>query len=153
MAELVVHALNALGLRRRRLEPLGLRELDHIARRALVPPQAEAEFIRRYSSTQADPRSFRTAHYVQELVAMFRPVSAPASTRMPVLVLLSTGGTFADPQETQRLVDCFPRGHTVKIDCHHWPLTERTAEVRQAIEAWCAVLDRVASAGGWPPVD
>ena len=78
---------------------------------------------------------------------MFRPVPAPASIRMPVLVLLSTGGTFADPQETHRLVG-FPRGHTVKIDCHHWPLTERPAEVQQAIEAWCAVLDRVTSPGG-----
>ena len=153
LAALVVHALNALGLRRRRLEPLDLRELDRMARRALVSPQAEAEFIRRYSSTRADLRSLRTAHYVQELVEMFRPVPVPASIRMPVLVLLSTGGTFADPQETQRLVDCFPRGHTVKIDCHHWPLTERPAEVRQAIEAWSAVLDQVASAGGWPPVD
>ena len=100
LAALVVRALNALGLRRRRLEPLDLCELDHMARRALVSPQAEAEFIRRYSSTRADLRSFRTAHYVQELVEMFRPVPAPASIRMPVLVLLSTRGTFADPQET-----------------------------------------------------
>jgi hypothetical protein len=33
-----------------------------------------------------------------------------------------------------------PRATVRQIDCHHWPLTERPIEVRQAIETWCAGL-------------
>jgi len=140
LAALCVRALNTLGLRRSRLRRLDLRELDRQAREALATPQAQAAFIRQYSSTLADLRSFHTAHYLQELVEMFRPVPAPESIGMPVLVLLSSGGTFADPARTQGLVDRFPRGQTVTIDCQHWPLTERPIEVRQAIENWGAAF-------------
>lgn len=147
-----VRALNTLGFRRRRLAPLDLRELDRLARQALGSAQSEAEFIRRYSSTRADLRSFRTAHYLQELVEMFRPLTAPELIQMPVLVLLSSGGTFAEPQATQRLVDLFPQVHTARIDCHHWPLTERPVEVRQAIETWCATLDLALARADTGPV-
>jgi len=133
-------ALNALGVRRRQLEALDLRALDGLARESLGSPQAEAEFIRRYSSTRADLRSFRTAHYLQELIEMFRPVAAPESIAAPTLVLLSTGATFADLAAMQAIAARFPRGETRTIDCHHWPLTERPDEVRQAIETWCVDL-------------
>lgn len=146
-AALVVRVLNALGLRRRRLQPLDLRELDRMARLALATPGAEAAFIRRYSSARADLRSFRTAHYLQELAEMFRPLPAPASIGVPVLVLLSAAGTFADPQRTRLLADAFPRGRTVTIAGHHWPLTERPAEVRRAVEDWCAALEEAREHG------
>jgi len=135
----VVRAVNALGLRRRSIARLDLRALDEIARRALGSKEAEAEFIRRYSSMRADLRSFRTAHYLQELVEMFRPVALEAITA-PALVLLSTGGTFADPDAMKRCLQRLPRAEVWRIDCHHWPLTEKPVEVRRAIEGWCARL-------------
>jgi pimeloyl-ACP methyl ester carboxylesterase len=134
----VVRGLNALGLRRRRIPPLDLRALDELARASLGSPEAEAEFIRRYSSTRADLRTFRTAHYLQELVEMFRPVAAPESISAPTLVLLSTGATFADLGAMQSIAARFPRGEVRTIECHHWPLTERPDEVRGIIETWCA---------------
>jgi pimeloyl-ACP methyl ester carboxylesterase len=137
-AAAVVRGLNALGLRRQRIPPLDLRALDELARASLGSPQAEAEFIRRYSSTRADLRTFRTAHYLQELVEMFRPLAAPESIAMPTLVLLSTGATFAELPAMRSIASRFPRGEVRTIDCHHWPLTERPDEVRRAIETWCA---------------
>ena len=141
LAVLAVRALNALGLRRRTLERLDLRALDELARASLGSPQAEAEFIRRYSSTRADLRSFRTAHYVQELIEMFRSVAAPESIAAPTLVLLSTGATFAELAQMQAIAGRFPCGEVRTIDCHHWPLTERPDEVRQIIEDWSAGVD------------
>jgi pimeloyl-ACP methyl ester carboxylesterase len=137
-AAAVVRGLNALGLRRRSIPPLDLRALDRLARESLGSPEAEAEFIRRYSSTRADLRTFRSAHYLQELVEMFRPVAAPESISVPTLVLLSSGATFADLASMQRIAARFPRGEVRLIDCHHWPLTERPDEVRAAIEDWCS---------------
>jgi len=140
VAAAIVRALNALGLRRRSIPPLDLRALDALARQSLGSPQAEAEFVRRYSSTRADLRSFRSAHYLQELVEMFKPVARPESIGMPTLVLLSTGATFADAATMREIAGRFARGEVKSIDCHHWPLTERPDEVRSLIEAWCAPL-------------
>jgi esterase len=134
----LVRGLNALGLRRSRIPPLDLRALDELARASLGSPQAEAEFIRRYSSTRADLRTFRSAHYLQELVEMFRPVAAPESIAVPTLVLLSTGATFAALPQMQAIAARFPHGEVRTVDCHHWPLTERPDEVRAFIEAWLA---------------
>lgn len=136
----LVRAANALGLRRRALPPLDLEQMDREARIALRSPQTEAEFIRRYSSTWADLKTFRTAHYLQELVELFRPLPAPATYAMPVLVLLSTGATFAAAEDTRRIAAGFARGEIDSIDCHHWPLTERPVEVRERIERWIAAL-------------
>lgn len=141
VAATAVRMLNALGLRRRQLPRLDLRALDEVARRALGSKEAEAEFIRRYSSTCADLRTFRTAHYLQELAEMFRPVPLE-SIAAPALVLLSAGGTFADPDAMLRCLQRLPRAEIRRIDCHHWPLTERPVEVRRAIEEWCARLER-----------
>jgi esterase len=135
-----VRALNGLGLRRRRLPALDLHELDRMARASLGSAEAEAEFIGRYSSTRADLRTFRTAHYLQELVQMFRPVAEPRAIAAPTLVLLSTGATFAALDRMRRIAREFPRGEVLTIDCHHWPLTERPDEVRGLVEAWCARL-------------
>jgi pimeloyl-ACP methyl ester carboxylesterase len=138
VAAAIVRTLNALGLRRRSIPPLDLRALDELARQSLGSPDAEAEFIRRYSSTRADLRTFRTAHYLQELVEMFRAVAAPESIALPTLVLLSTGATFAALASMQEIAARFRRGEVKTIDCHHSPLTERPDEVRGVIEKWCA---------------
>jgi len=137
LAATIVRGLNAIGLRRRAIPALDLRALDEKARQALKSEQDTEAFVRQYSSTRADLRTFRTAHYLQELVEMFRPVPEPESISVPVLLLLSAGGTFAEPQESQTIAQRFPHSHIVAIDCQHWPLTERPDEVRQAIEAWC----------------
>jgi pimeloyl-ACP methyl ester carboxylesterase len=138
---LLVRGANAVGLHRRVVVPYDLKALDVLARKALGSKQAEAAFIRQYSSTRADLRHFRTANYLQDLVEMFRPLPALASLALPVLVLLSTGGTFAHPDETERVLAALPRRQSVRIECHHWPLTEKPGEVRAAIERWCASLE------------
>ncbi len=139
-AACAVRALNALGLRRRAIPRLDLRALDAQARAALRTPADTEAFVRRYSSMRADLRTFRTAHYLQELAEMSRPLPAPESIGAPVLLLLSAAGTFADPHASAAHARRFARGEVVPIDCQHWPLTERPDEVRLAIEAWCERL-------------
>jgi pimeloyl-ACP methyl ester carboxylesterase len=136
-AAALVRGLNALGLHRRTLAPLDLRALDRLAREALRSPQAEQAFIRQYSSTRADLRHVPLAVYLQDLAEMFRPTPRPRELDVPVLALLSSGATFADAAR-MRAELAGPRVQLQTIDCHHWPLTERPREVREAIERWCA---------------
>jgi pimeloyl-ACP methyl ester carboxylesterase len=141
MAASVVRAANALGLHRRTLPPLDLRALDRQARVALADPDpaAEAAFIAHYSSTRADLRHVPLAVYLQDMVEMFSPVPRPAGLSQPVLALLSSGATFADGSE-MRAALAGPRVRIETIHCHHWPFTERPAEVRRAVEDWVAAL-------------
>jgi pimeloyl-ACP methyl ester carboxylesterase len=138
-----------LGLHRRDVPPLDLTAMDREARRALAGgPDAEAAFIRHYSSARADLQGFRTAHYLQEMAEMARPAPDPATLAMPVLVLLSTGATFAQLEDSRAMAGRFPNGTLDTVDCHHWPLTERPDAVRARIEAWIGGLapaGRVAS--------
>jgi pimeloyl-ACP methyl ester carboxylesterase len=137
-AALVVRALNAVGLRRHAIGTPDLRALDIQAREALHgTPQATRDFIRRYSSMRADLRTFRTAHYLQEMVETFRPVPDPVTIPAPVLLLLSSGATFADMATTRAIAGRLPSVQMESIDCQHWPLTERPLEVRTLIERWC----------------
>ena len=73
---------------------------------------------------------------------MFRPVPPLASIAVPVLLLLSSGATFADPSATIERARALPQLRIETIDCQHWPLTERPLEVRGAIERWCEGLAR-----------
>ena len=137
LAARTVRGLNRLGLHRGTLPPLDLRAIDRLAREALADPDpaAEARFIARYSSARADLRHLPLAVYLQDLVEMFRPVPAPGGLGLPVLALLSSGATFAEAQAMREAL-AGPQVRIETIDCHHWPLTERPAEVRLAIEAW-----------------
>lgn len=143
-AAVVVRAANALGLHRGPLPPLDLRALDQLARQALADPDpgAQAAFVARYSSTRADLRHVPLAVYLQDLVEMFRPVPAPRTLATPVLALLSANATFADAA-AMRAALAGPLVQIETIHCHHWPLTERPAEVRQAVDAWVAAQEAV----------
>lgn len=141
LAAAAVRGLNALGLHRGALPPLDLRALDAAARRALAAsPEAERAFVAQYSSARADLRHVPLAVYLQDLVEMFRPAPRPRALDLPVLALLSSGATFAEAGE-MRAALAGPRVTLRTVHCQHWPLTERPAEVRQAIEDWVAQVD------------
>ncbi|MCX7891473.1 MAG: alpha/beta hydrolase [Burkholderiales bacterium] len=137
-AAALVRGANALGLARRHIPALDLAELDREARKALASARDTEAFVRRYSSPRADLRTFRTANYLAELAEMFRRAPPLETLRAPALLILSRGGTFADPALTQQVAAGFADAEIVMIDAEHWPLTERPVEVRQAIADWCA---------------
>ncbi len=132
-----VRGLNALGLHRHHLPTRDLRALDRLARAALRSKADEEAFVRHYSSARADLRHVPLAVYLQDLAEMFQSPPLPQTLGVPVLVLLSTAGTFADPRQTNALLRDSPNVQVHMIDCHHWPLTERPDEIRRTIEAWC----------------
>lgn len=134
----LIRALNLLGLRRRHIPSRDLRRLDELVRAQLLAAGRQEEFVARYTSAWEDLKYFPTAHYLQELIEVTRPVPPLAHLRLPVLALLSRGVTFTDPERMRQVLAALPNVELVDIDAYHWPLTERPAEVREAIEDWCA---------------
>jgi len=133
-----VRLLNALGLHRRQIPQRDLQRLDERVRAELLDSGDTAGFVRRYSSIAADLRYFPTAHFLQEGFEMLRPLADLDRVGAPVLVLLSRGLTYTDPDHTRHALGGLQQIEIVGIDAFHWPLTERPTEVREAIERWCA---------------
>ena len=138
VAAAAIRFANRLGIYRRRIEPLDLRELDRAARIALQSPENTEAFIKHYSSTRADLKHIHSAQYLQDIVEMVRPPPDFAQLLCPVRVLLSTGATFAGESATRRDFSALANVSFATIDCHHWPVTERPEAVRLAIETWVA---------------
>jgi pimeloyl-ACP methyl ester carboxylesterase len=135
-ASLKIRMLNALGLRRRGFPDRDLRELDRETRRLLLDEGRRDQMVKKYSSKRLLLRYMPTANYLQQAAEMLRPLPAFETVEAPVLVIMSTGSSFTDPTAVQRQIDRFPDAETVRIDAHHWPLTEKPDEVCEAIEDW-----------------
>lgn len=133
----VIRSLNALGLRRRRIDAeRDLRRLDQSTRAALRSGESHREIARRYSALGPILRHMPVSNYLQQLQATVAALPPLEEIEIPVLVLLSSGITFADPSVNRAQIERFPRASTVTIDANHWPLTERPDAVREAIDSW-----------------
>jgi pimeloyl-ACP methyl ester carboxylesterase len=131
-------AMRGLRLGLRQPRPLrDLQALDAATRTALAHRGAPGDIVRRYTSPLADLKYFPVAHYLQELAEIARPLPPPACIRLPVLALLSRGVTFTDPVRMRVWIGQFPAATLQAVDAWHWPLTERPAEVRAAVEDFC----------------
>lgn len=136
LAVTAIRALNRLGLHRRRIEGLDLRELDREFRARLNAPGGGEALVKRYASVLQDLRIMPTANFLQDLTEVTRPLPLDR-IRAPFLALLSTGRTFADPDITQQLLKPLAQGEIHTLDAKHWIPTEQPEAMRSAIEAWC----------------
>jgi pimeloyl-ACP methyl ester carboxylesterase len=136
----VILFLNRLGLRRRHVTSRDLRKMDEATRAKLLGAGKQEEMIALYSSPWEDLRFFPVASYLQEMLEIIRPLPPLSQIPAPILALLSKGITYTDPETTRRVLSEHPQAQIETIDAYHWPLTEKPAQVRAAIETWCARL-------------
>ena len=143
----LIRLLNWIGLYRRHLPSRDLYALDEKVRATLLASGQYEAMIDRYSSPWPDLKVFPTANYIQEIMQMVRSLPALSGIRVPVLILLSRGGTYADPDRSREVIKCIPDVKLVLIDAYHWPLTERPVEIRETIESGCAGGGEIRTSG------
>ncbi len=141
-ATTVFRALNRAGLYRRALPPMDLQAMDRDARIALADPDpaALAAFVKRYSATRADLKHIPHANYLQDLIELFTPLPALRLVACPTLIMRSSKADFHDVEKLNAHLAHVRHLETVTIDCHHWPVTEKPAEVRHHLERWVAAI-------------
>ncbi len=127
----IVRALNALGIRRRRIEPLDLEQWD----RATARGDSD---LARYASPLSDLKLAPVAAYLQSLAALGEPLPPLAGIRVPALVLLSRNSTMTDPVRARAILRKLPEVQFTVLDAEHWIPTEQPDAMRLAIEAWLA---------------
>jgi pimeloyl-ACP methyl ester carboxylesterase len=132
----IIRGFNALGLRRRRLEPLDLEQLDRETRAAFAKgPEGEAR-LAKHASPLLDLRSTATGAYLQALLAVTEELPAPDALAVRVLALLSERSTFTDPAATKAFLERLPDCEIVTVPARHWIPTEQPQAMRAAIEDW-----------------
>jgi pimeloyl-ACP methyl ester carboxylesterase len=141
LAVVIIHMLNRLGLYRRHIDAIDLRELDREFRVRLDEPGGGKALTKRYASPLHDLRIMPGANFLQDLIEVERPLPLE-NIQAPFLALLSTGRTFADPDITRALLACLPHGEIQTLESKHWIPTEQPQAMRKAIETWCAKIDR-----------
>lgn len=128
-----------LGIYRRHLESLDLRELDREFRQHLTQPGGSEALVKRYASPLDDLKTMPAAIFLQDLVEVTRPLPW-TDLHAHFLGLLSAGRHFADPVLTAALLKPFANGEIHTLDAKHWIPTEQPAIMRKQIEDWCAKL-------------
>jgi esterase len=140
LAACVIRAVNRLGLYRRHLQILDLRELDREFRARLVGPGGSEALVKRYASPWHDLKIMPSANFLQDLIEVERPLPLE-KIHAPFLALLSTGRTFADPDITRALLAHLPQGEIRMLESKHWIPTEQPQAMREQIETWCGKMD------------
>lgn len=72
-----------------------------------------------YSSIKPDLQHFPLGNFLQEIDRMVRPLPDLADITAPVLVMLSSGVTYTDPESTRNHIQLSQNYATVKIDAYH----------------------------------
>jgi pimeloyl-ACP methyl ester carboxylesterase len=125
----LVRGLNAVGLYRRRIEPMDLEAMDKAQRAGTLD-------LAKYASPFADLRSMPLATYLQALAAVGEPLPDPAHIDCPVLVLMSKNTSMTDLARARAELAPLPRADFVQLDAEHWIPTEQPEAMCRAIEDW-----------------
>lgn len=127
---------HALGLSRRRFPPRDLYALDQHTRATLhANPQMKIADL--YMNPIADLSYIPFANYLQDLLAVVRPVPELEMITQPVLVLMSAGSSLSDRKRNELQIQRMPNAAIQLVACDHWPLTEQPDMVREKIDSWC----------------
>ena len=136
---LLIWMMNRLGLKKRHFVQRDLYKLDRDTR-AFLEANPGKEIAELYMSPYEDLKYIPLANYLQDILQVVRPVGRIEQITCPVLVLLSKGASMSDVEKNSRIINTMPHSEIETIDADHWLLTERPAEARHAIEAWCKKL-------------
>lgn len=125
----LVRGLNAIGIYRRRIEPMDLEAWDKAVR-------AGTADLATYASPFSDLRFTPLASYFRALAAVGDPLPDLSRVACPVLVLMSRNTSMTDLALARAELQALPEAEFVQLDAEHWIPTEQPEAMCRTIEAW-----------------
>lgn len=125
----LVRGLNALGIYRRRIEPMDLEAWDKAVR-------AGTADLAKYASPFSDLHFMPVASYLRALAAVGEPLPELSRIACPVLVLMSKNTSMTDLARARAELAPLPAAEFVQLDAEHWIPTEQPEAMCRAIEDW-----------------
>jgi pimeloyl-ACP methyl ester carboxylesterase len=125
----LVRGLNAIGIYRRRIEPMDLEAWDKAVR-------AGTADLAKYASPFSDLRFTPLAGYLRALAAVGEALPERSRIACPVLVLTSRNTNMTDLAKARAELAPLPNAEFVQLDAEHWIPTEQPEAMCRAIEDW-----------------
>jgi pimeloyl-ACP methyl ester carboxylesterase len=125
----LVRGANALGIYRRRIEPMDLEAWDKAVR-------AGTADLAKYASPFSDLQFTPLAAYFRALAAVGEPLPDLSRIACPVLVLTSKNTSMTDLARARAELAALPNAEFVQLDAEHWIPTEQPEAMARAIEDW-----------------
>jgi len=125
----LVRGLNALGIYRRRIEPMDLEAWDKAVR-------AGTADLAKYASALSDLHFTPLAGYLRALAAVGDALPDLSRIACPILVLTSKNTNMTDPVRARAELAPLPAAEFVVLDAEHWIPTEQPEAMCRAIEDW-----------------
>ena len=125
----LVRGLNAIGIYRRRIEPMDLEAWDKAVR-------AGTADLAKYASPFSDLHFTPLAGYLRALAAVGDPLPDVSRIACPVLVLVSKNTSMTDLARARSELAPLPAADFVQLDAEHWIPTEQPEAMCRAIEEW-----------------
>ena len=125
----LVRGANALGIRRRRIEPMDLEAWDKAVR-------AGTADLAKYASPFSDLHYTPLAAYFRSLAAVGDPLPDLSRIACPVLVLTSKNTNMTDLARARAELSALPNAEFLQLDAEHWIPTEQPEAMARAIEEW-----------------
>jgi pimeloyl-ACP methyl ester carboxylesterase len=125
----LVRALNAIGIYRRRIEPMDLEAWDKAVR-------AGTADLAKYASPFSDLHFTPLAGYLRALAAVGDALPELSRIACPVLVLTSKNTNMTDLAKARAELAPLPSAEFVQVDAEHWIPTEQPEAMARAIEDW-----------------
>lgn len=133
----VIRFFNSVGLYRRTIPPLDLRELDRGARKLIAEAGTAEVLTERYGSPIHDLKYISGAAYLQSVRELLRPLPDLQRINIPELFIFSSGRLFTESENIDERCAGLKKCCVVKIDSYHWIPTEKPEELKETIERWC----------------
>ena len=125
----LVRGANALGIHRRRIEPMDLEAWDKAVR-------AGTADLAKYASPFSDLHYTPLAGYFRSLAAVGDALPDLSRIACPILVLTSKNTNMTDLAKARAELAPLPNAEFVQVDAEHWIPTEQPEAMARAIEDW-----------------
>lgn len=120
-------AFNAMGLRRKKLQPMNLEQWD----KAVAAGELRLD---EFASPLSDLGTTPSGGYFHSVAAVFEPL--PRRLPCPVLAMISSNSTMTDPARTRAALENLGEVEILALEARHWIPTEQPDAMRAAIESW-----------------
>ena len=138
LAARLISVGNRLGIHRRRLAQVDLRELDQQVQANAVA--GEAPELRTHGSLRHDVRVIPVAQLLANFVELVRPLPLSGLT-MPCLVIQASGRRMTDAALTrERLAQQLPQAEFIALPSEHWIPTTHPEQLCRLIDDWVSGL-------------
>lgn len=132
-----VRFVNLLGIYRRGIPLLDLRELDRSARELIASAGTAEVLTKRYGAPLHDLRYISVSAYLRSVRELLRPLPDFELIPVPKLFIFSSGRLFTESESINVACGTLSNCDVVEIESYHWVPTEKPVELREAIEQWC----------------